>query len=102
MAVDSSMDLMKAVVLLAGFAIGAPLLGFILKGRHKLQAWAFGLMCSMTISGFFSAAEWALTLHDVPDYRGTARGFHCYFAVILAEALVLGMFFQSPRKFCWR
>ncbi|HWD18654.1 MAG TPA: O-antigen ligase family protein [Verrucomicrobiae bacterium] len=88
-------------MLLACFMVGAPLAGFIMKGRRKLQRIAFGLMCFMTISGLFGAAEWGLTLHDMPDYRGTARGFHFYFDVILAEALLLGMFLEAPKKFRW-
>jgi len=96
-----SMDFIKALVLLAAYALGAPLLGFILKGRRKLQNAAFALMCFLTISGLFSASEWGLTVNDVPDYRGTARGFHCYFDVILAEALMIGILLESPRKFRW-
>ena len=95
------MEFIKAAILLASFAVGAPLIGFILKGCRKLQRIAFALMCFMTISGIFSASEWGLTLNDLPEYRGTARGFHFYFNVILAEALLIGIFLEAPKKFRW-
>ncbi len=92
------MDFMKAAILLAAFAVGAPLVAFVLKGRRKLQAAAFGVMCFLTISGLFSAAEWGLTLHDMPEYRGHARGFHVYFNVILRRGPAFGRVSRGAPK----
>ena len=55
----------------------------------------------MTLSGFFTAAEWGLTLAYNDDYRGHARGFHFYFNVALAGALIIAEYLESPRRFRW-
>ncbi|HZM06397.1 MAG TPA: O-antigen ligase family protein [Candidatus Saccharimonadales bacterium] len=96
-----SKDLLKAVVLLGLFLVAGPALGAVIRGRRKWQGMVFFLMCFMTISGFFHAAEWGLTLHDLPDYRGHARGFHVYFNEVLAVALIVASYLESPRRFRW-
>lgn len=53
----------------------------------------------MTISGFFSAAEWGLTLGFVPEYRGHARGFHFYFNEIFAISLIIAAALEPKSKF---
>jgi hypothetical protein len=94
-------DFLKAGILLVLFVGVAPLAGVLLRGRHKWQGRVFFLLCFMTISGVFSAAEWGLTLHDMPDYRGHSRGFHFYFSEVLAAALIVANFLEQPRRFRW-
>jgi hypothetical protein len=96
-----SKDLLKAIVLLGLFFFAGPALGVAIRGRRKWQGIVFFVMCFMTISGFFQASEWGLTLNDLPDYRGHARGFHVYFNEVLAVALMVANFLESPRRFKW-
>jgi hypothetical protein len=96
-----SKDLLKAIVLLGLFLFAGPALGMVLRGHRKWQGYVFFAMCFMTISGFFQASEWGLTLNDLPDYRGHARGFHVYFNEILAVALIVANFLESRRRFRW-
>ncbi len=53
----------------------------------------------MTISGFFSSAEWGLTLGDVAEYRGHSRGFHFYFNEIFALSLIIAAALERKSKF---
>jgi hypothetical protein len=97
----NDIDIIKAVALLFAYFVFAPVLGFIIKGRPKLQDWVFFIMCFMTISGFMGPAEWGLTLDFHPYYRGTARGYHFYFNEAFAGALIVANFLESPRRFRW-
>ena len=82
-------ELIKAALLLFFYLLVAPALGFLLRRKPGLQRVAFFVMCFMTIRGFFSAAEWGLTLGFDPDYRGHARGFHFLFNEGIAIALIM-------------
>ena len=92
-----SKDFIKAAILLFLYVGVAPLLGFVLRGRRKLQRIAFGLMCFMTISGLLAPTEWGLTLGFV-DFRGHARGYPFFFNEILALALLLGGIFEPKTR----
>ncbi len=92
-------ELIKAAVLLFFYLLVAPSLGFLLRGRPKLQRIAFFVMCFMTIRGFFNPAEWGLTLGFDPVYRGHARGFHFLFNEGIAIALIMAAAFERRSDF---
>lgn len=59
----------------------------------------FGLICFLSISGILHPSEWGLTLANHADYRGHARGFHFYFAEVLAVALIVAAAMNRKEKF---
>ncbi|MGN6387458.1 MAG: O-antigen ligase family protein [Verrucomicrobiota bacterium] len=82
-----TLDYIK-ILLLGGLFFGfAPLFGLFMRLRPKWQRATFFMMCFLTLSGFFEAAEWGLTVHSIL-YRGTARGFHFYWAELAAVSLI--------------
>ena len=92
------LDLIKAVILLFVFCVMAPLAGILIRNRPTAQKGAFFLLCFMTIGGFFQAGDWGLTIHPVL-YRGTARGFHFYWAEAVAVALIWAQLTGDWRRF---
>lgn len=55
-------------------------------------------MCFLTLSGFFESAEWGLTVHSIL-YRGTARGFHFFWAELAATGLIWAQMTGKWRQF---
>jgi hypothetical protein len=92
-----STELLKfgAVVFLYGLV--APALGLLLKLRPQWQRWCFALLCFMTTGGIFEAADWAFTLSFF-EYRGHAKGYHFYFADVVALALVIGVALEDWKR----
>lgn len=85
-----------AVIFLYGLV--APVLGLILKIRPRWERWVFGGLCFMTTGGIFEAADWAFTLSFF-EYRGHAKGYHFYFAEVLALALVISGALNDWKRF---
>lgn len=94
-------DIFKLLVVLALFAGFAPAAGLWMRGRAKAQAVVFAMICFMTIGGLFGPAEWGLTLNSVEWYRGHAKGYSFYFNEVLALALSISLWRESPRTFRW-
>lgn len=92
------MDYIKAVALLFFYCGFAPALGVITRNKISWQRWVFFGMCFMTIGGFLQAAEWGLTIHSIL-YRGTARGFHFFWAEVAAVALIVAKLTGGWRDF---
>src|SRR5258706_419667 len=57
----------------------------------------FGLMCFMTTGGILQANEWGLTLAPFL-YRSHARGYHFYFIILPAIALIFAKVFTRWRE----
>lgn len=91
-------DYQKAVILVGFFCGVAPLVGFLIRHRPYFQRFVFLLMCWLMISGFFGAQEWGLTIHSLL-YRGTARGFHFYWADVAAATLIFAQVTGRWRSF---
>lgn len=91
-------DFIKVAVILFVYCVAAPLAGVAMAGRKKFQRAAFALMCFMTIGGLLGPAEWGFTLANEPDYRGHARGFHFYWAEMVAAALIFSFIFDRKVK----
>jgi hypothetical protein len=92
------LDYKKAVILFGAFCIFAPIAGFLIRRRPFFQRFVFFCMCFLSISGLFRAQEWGLTI--MPHlYRGTARGFHFYWAELAAAVLIFALMFGSWRRF---
>lgn len=52
----------------------------------------------MTMGGIFAAADWAITLSFF-EYRGHAKGYHFYFAEVLALGLLIGTALEDWKGF---
>jgi hypothetical protein len=74
----------------------APIIGFLIRNSQWAQRATFGLMCFMTTGGILNAADWGLTLSAF-EYRSHARGFHFYFIVLPAIALIFANIFNRKR-----
>ncbi|MDX1953182.1 MAG: O-antigen ligase family protein [Verrucomicrobiota bacterium] len=101
-------EIIKAVILIALYFVVAPLTGFLLRHSRPGQRILMFLLCFMTTSGFLAAGEWGLSLGSVL-YRGHSRGFHFYFAEVVAVALIFasmtgnwrGFRFMPPGLWVW-
>lgn len=93
-----SIDYTKTVILLGLFCLVAPMLGFLIRRRPNWQRFFFLLMCYLSIGGFFGAQEWGLTIHSLL-YRGTARGFHFFWAEAAAVTLIFAHMTGRWRSF---
>ena len=78
------------------YCVCAPAWGFLIRNSERGQRITFGLMCFMTTGGIFQANEWGLTLHPFL-YRSHARGYHFYFIVLPAVALIFAKLFKRWR-----
>ncbi len=94
-------DVAKFLVILVLFGVFAPIAGIWLRGKARWQAAIFAMICFMTIGGLFGPAEWGLTLGSVEWYRGHAKGYSFYFNEVLALALALSLWRESPKTFRW-
>jgi hypothetical protein len=81
------LDYKKAAFLAFLYLMFAPLLGILISRLPRVQRCLFALMCFFTMSGFFHAQEWGLTIMS-QIYRGHARGFHFFWAEAAAIALI--------------
>lgn len=81
-------EVLKIGAVLFLYCFVAPLIALVLWIRPAWERWVFGGLCFMTIGGIFEAADWAITLSFF-EYRGHAKGYHFYFAEVLALALVI-------------
>ena len=78
----------------------APVIGFFIRNSQRMQRIAFALMCFMTTGGIMGAADWGLTLGAF-EYRSHARGFHFYFILLPAIALIFASVFNRHREVRW-
>ena len=92
------LDYKKIQILFTAYCILAPVAGFIIRKRPWLQRVAFVCMCFMMTSGFFHAQEWGLTIHPIL-YRGHSRGFHFYWAEVVAVTLIFAHMFGNWKHF---
>lgn len=90
-------DLLKAIILLGLFGFVAPAAGYLIHNSQRGQRIAFGLMCFMTTGGILESREWGLTLAPFL-YRGHARGYHFYFIILPAIALIFAKVFTRWRE----
>ncbi len=92
-------DFIKAAVLLLLYLVAGPALGFATHRSVKWQRILFRVLCFFSISGILHPSEWGLTLANDRDYRGHARGFHFYFAEVVAVALIVAAILNRKSKF---
>ena len=92
------LDLKKAIILFGAFCLFAPVAGFLIRRRPYFQRFVFLVMCYLSISGLWHAQEWGLTINSL-WYRGTARGFHFYWAEVAAVALIFAQMLGGWRRF---
>jgi hypothetical protein len=93
-----TLDYIKLLLLAFLFFGFAPFFGFLIRHRPNWQRGVFFVMCFLTIGGFFEASEWGLTVHSIL-YRGTARGFHFYWAELAACVLICAQMSGNWRQF---
>jgi hypothetical protein len=94
------LELEKIISLTFLFGFAAPVTGFVIKGRPRLQQLLFGLICIMIPSGLFKQQEWGLTLGSLEDfYRGHSTGYHFYFVEALALAMIISHALEDWRDF---
>jgi hypothetical protein len=89
-------DIFKAAILLVLYGVLAPATGFFIRNSPRAQRFTAGLMCFMTTGGLLEAKEWGLTLAPFL-YRSHARGWHFYFIILPALALVFAKIFTRWR-----
>ena len=95
-------DLIKIALLLPYYALAAPALGFLLRGRPRAQQLAVAVLCFTTIEGIMGPANWSLTLSSTDEApRSHTKGFYFFFNVALAMALVLAKYLEDRRSFRW-
>jgi hypothetical protein len=94
----TELDYKKAAILFSLYCIFAPLLGWLIRNNRFLQKTTFFLLCFCSISGFWEAQEWGLTIHS-ELYRGTARGFHFFWAEVAAVVLIFATMAGHWRRF---
>jgi hypothetical protein len=92
------LDYKKAAILFACFCVVGPAIGYLIRNRPFLQKATFLAMSVLMISGFFHAQEWGLTIYS-QLYRGTARGFHFYWAEAAAVVLIFARMTGNWRQF---
>jgi hypothetical protein len=90
-------DFVKAIILLFLYGVAAPATGFLIRNSQRGQRIAVGLMCFMTTGGILSSNEWGLTLAPFL-YRSHARGYHFYFIILPAVALIFSKVFTKWRE----
>jgi hypothetical protein len=93
-------ELVKLALVFFLYGMVAPMGGLLLWKWRALQKPAFALVCFMTIGGFFQAAEWGFTLAAF-EYRGHTKGYHFFFAEVLALSIVLASLLENWRQFRW-
>ncbi len=91
----TAMDFIKAPIILFGYLILAPLLGFLIKESREGQRWVFGMMVFMTS---WHINKFTLMLDSVEMYRGHTKGFEFSFIEILALALIVASAAGRPKK----
>ena len=92
----SASDWIKLAILLPVFLGLGPLLGLATRDNPRAQRWIFAVLCFMTVNGLFAAGNWGLTLASVETYRGHAKGYHFYFNLVLAIALLVATAKRPP------
>jgi hypothetical protein len=92
------LDVIKGVGLFFLYCVFAPVVGVLIRNKRHWQRLIFFAMCFMTIGGFLQAAEWGVTMHPIL-YRGTARGFHFFWAEVAAMALIVASMAGDWRNF---
>lgn len=93
-----TLDYKKAAILFGMYCVFAPLFGLLIRNSTFFQKTTFAVMCFLTISGIFEAQEWGLTINS-QLYRGTARGFHFYWAEVAAVVLIFARMAGNWRQF---
>src|ERR1043165_9072006 len=79
------------------YCVFAPAWGYLIHKSERAQRVTLGLMCFMTTGGILQANEWGLTLHPFL-YRSHARGYHFYFIILPAVALIFAKVFTRWRE----
>ncbi|HEY6227261.1 MAG TPA: hypothetical protein VI282_09080, partial [Verrucomicrobiae bacterium] len=90
-------DFVKVIILFGMYCVFAPACGYLIHKSERAQRFTFGLMCFMTTGGILQANEWGLTLHPFL-YRSHARGYHFYFIILPAVALIFAKVFTRWRE----
>jgi hypothetical protein len=85
------------IILFGMYCVFAPAWGYFIHNSQRAQRFTFGLMCFMTTGGIFQANEWGLTLAPFL-YRSHARGYHFYFIILPAVALIFAKLFTRWRE----
>jgi hypothetical protein len=92
------LDYTKAKILFALYCVLAPLGGILIRKWRWAHRLTFVTMCFCMISGFVNAQEWGLTIYS-QLYRGTARGFHFFWAEAAAITLIFAAMSGDWKKF---
>ncbi len=90
-------DFVKVIILIGLYGVFAPAVGYLIHKSPRAQRITFGIMCFMTAGGIFQANEWGLTLAPFL-YRSHARGYHFYFIILPAVALIFAKIFTKWRE----
>jgi hypothetical protein len=93
----SAQDFVKVIILFGLYCVFAPAVGFLIRKSARAQRITFAIMCFMTTGGIFQANEWGLTLTPFL-YRSHARGYHFYFIILPAVALIFAKIFTKWRE----
>jgi hypothetical protein len=91
-------DWLKAPVILTGFLVVAPVLGYLLRGRRLWQQWTLGLMIVMTS---WHINKLTLMLGSIEWYRGHTKGYEASLITLLALALLIAARLERRADFMW-
>jgi len=93
-----TLDYVKLALVALLVFVFAPFYGFKIRHRPNWQRATFFVMSFTMIGGFFQAAEWGFTVCPIL-YRGTARGYHFFWAEFVALALLWAQMLGNWRQF---
>lgn len=91
-------DWIKAPIVLAGFLVFAPVLGYLLQRRRDWQQWTLGLMIFMTS---WHINKLTLVLGSIEWYRGHTKGYEASLITVLALALLIAARLERRAGFTW-
>ena len=91
-------DLLKAAVILPGYLVVAPVLGWLLSRNRLLERAALALLVFMPS---WVPGKLTLMLDSVEFYRGHTKGFEASLIEIVAVALIVSAALRRERGFRW-
>jgi hypothetical protein len=92
------LDFKKFQVLFLSYCLFPPVAGFIMRKFRWMQCAAFLVLCFTVTAGFFHAQEWGFTIHPIL-YRGHSRGFHFFWAEVVALSLIWASMLGDWKRF---
>jgi hypothetical protein len=92
------MDILKLLVILGGYLVLAPALGWIMANRPAGRRWGFALLVFMTS---WHINKLTLMFQSVEFYRGHTKGYEGSVMTLLALALLWSFRLPQGRGFRW-